>query len=84
MCIEVHCIIKRFRSPNGAGRLRDSEAQSTDEIKPNDFSLPTNKQEWDGLVEKLVALGLKNKDASANIEKRKRLLNAALRDFNKD
>ncbi len=47
------------------------------------FSLPANQEEWDGLVVKLVALGLINKGAKVNIEQMKRLFNEALKDFNK-
>ena len=59
-----------------------AETRQPKEPKPEDFSLPESKEEWEGLVEKLVALGLTTKDSNAIIEKRKRLFNAALKEFN--
>ena len=61
----------------------ESKASSQNtEPKPEDFNLPINKEEWDELVEKLVLLGLSNKDANAVIDKRKRLFNTAMKEFN--
>jgi hypothetical protein len=43
------------------------------DLKPEDFGLPTNKEEWDSLVAKFMVLGLSNKDPKWNIDKRNRL-----------
>ena len=57
------------------------EDESKREPKPNDFNLPQKKEEWDDLVEKMVALGMSHKDANANIEKQKKQFNQAQRDY---
>ena len=57
------------------------EEESKREPKPEDFNLPQKKEEWDDLVEKMVALGMSHKDANANIEKQKKQFNQAQRDY---
>ncbi len=39
--------------------------------KPEDFNLPSNPKVWKELVDKLMALGLKRKEANTSLEKRK-------------
>jgi hypothetical protein len=49
--------------------------------KPEDFNLPANAEDWNLMVARLVQLGLSNKEANASLEKRKRLFNSAMREF---
>ena len=77
--------VEAGRSPSQSSgqqtQVTETVAQS-EEPRPEDFSLPANRDEWDGLVDKLIQLGLTSKEANANIEKRKRQFNLALRVFN--
>ena len=76
------------RSPRSPSQSSGQQTQVTETVaqseepRPEDFSLPANRDEWDGLVDKLIQLGLTSKEANANIEKRKRQFNLALRVFN--
>ena len=47
--------------------------------KPNDYNLPDNEEAVQDLIGRMVALGMTLKDATDNIDKRKKLLNQAMK-----
>ena len=92
---EVTTQVRNTTEENGANEMDKDEPdvnrthQPNDEVEiskiiepqPQDFNLPANKEEWDSLVEKLMDLGVSFKDATSNIEKRKKLFNQATKEF---
>ncbi len=56
-------------------------AQIASKPRPEDFNLPANPDEWKDVVEKLMALGLSNKEANASLDKRRRQFNNALKEY---
>ena len=63
---------------------RDKEtptATSLAKPTPEDFNLPPNMEEWSGVVNRMMDLGLTSKEANASLDKRKRQYNTALREF---
>ena len=74
----------RQGSENEQEKEGDIPQTSTDPQapKPGDFNVPLNREEWDELVDKLLALGLTRKDANASIEKRRKQFTKALEDYN--
>ncbi len=55
--------------------------QILEKPKPEDFNLPSNPEEWKDVVEKMMALGLTNKEASASLEKRRKQFNNAMKEY---
>ena len=47
--------------------------------KPKDFNLPETEESIQDLIGKMVACGMTVKDATDNIDKRKKLLNQAVK-----
>ena len=61
---------------------RDPQTETQqDKPKPEDYNLPSNQEEWKGLVNKIMALGLTSKEANSNLEKRRKMYNTALKEY---
>ena len=43
--------------------------------------MPSNQEEWKGLVNKIMALGLTSKEANSNLEKRRKMYNMAMKEY---
>ena len=56
-----------------------TEQDITPEPKPSEFNLPETDEEINKIIAKLIEFGMSNSDAVANIEKRKKLFNQALK-----
>jgi hypothetical protein len=72
----------------GAVDETDSQSQQDQPIPSNlakptleDFNLPSCEEDWNDVVTKMMALGLSSKEANASLEKRKKLFNAAVKEF---
>jgi hypothetical protein len=70
------------KEPEVSSLPREEQQTETSLVKPKpeDFNLRANAEDWNLLVAKLVELGLSSKEANA-FEKRKRLFNSAMREF---
>jgi hypothetical protein len=48
-----------------------------------DFNIPETDEDMTKLIETMIGCGMTRKDVETNIEKRKKMYTAAVRDFNK-
>jgi hypothetical protein len=70
--------------PQGSENEQEKEGdipQKTDTMRPKsiDFNLPDNENSTQELIGKMVTLGMTLKDATDKIDKRKKLLNQAIK-----
>jgi hypothetical protein len=65
----------------GAGNVDAVIQMDQEEPVPSDFNIPVDDAEEEKLITKMMECGMSSADATANIEKRKKLFNQAIKKY---